>query len=301
MTRSIVCGIDETTGSRHAAAIAARLARDLDSRPILVHVAVGGGFLQRVPLARLGRRRRMRRTLKEVADEHSFPAGTDRQVKAGDPPTTLIAVARREGAELIVVGAGGEWSVSAALLGSVSSALMRDAPCPVILVPSDTVAPLDAEGMRSVVCGVAGEETDPALLRLAADLANRLGGELHAVHAYNPGAMEATGAPEAAPPAAEPRQTAAERLAHALEEAGVDAQASVLPLPATQALETVADEHRAGLIVVGSRGPSQLGSFHHGPVPTQLSTQGRTAVVVLPLGARLEAGSGYYELVAGTA
>jgi nucleotide-binding universal stress UspA family protein len=155
--------------------------------------------------------------------------------------------------------------------------------------------------MRSVVCGVAGEETDPALLRLAADLANRLGGQLHAVHTYNPGAMEATGAPEAAPPAAEPRQAAAERLAHALEEAGVDAQASVLPAPATQALETVADEQRAGLIVVGSMGPGKLGSFHHGSVPTQLSTQGRTAVVVLPLGARLEAGSGYYELVAGAA
>jgi nucleotide-binding universal stress UspA family protein len=161
------------------------------------------------------------------------------------------------------------------------------------------VAPLDAEGMRSVVCGVAGEETDPAILRLAADLANRLGGELYAVHAYSPGSIEATGGPGAAPPDAEPRQAAAERLALALEEAGVDAQASVLPLSPPQALATVADEQRAGLIVVGSRGPSQLGSFHHGPVPTQLATQGRTAVVVLPLGARLEAGSGYYELVAG--
>jgi nucleotide-binding universal stress UspA family protein len=266
-----------------------------------VHVAVGGGLLQRVPIARLGRRRRMRRTLKGVADEHSFPAGTDRQVKAGDPSTTLIAVARREGAELIVVGVGGEWTVSAALLGSVSSALMRDAPCPVIVVPSDTVAPLDAEGMRSVVCGVADEETDPALLRLAADLANRLGGELYAVHAYSPGSMEATGGPEADRPDGESRQAAAQRLALALEETSVEAQASVLPLPPAQALETVADEQRAGLIVVGSMGPSQLGSFHHGPVPTQLATQGHTAVVVLPLRARLEPGSGYYELVADAA
>ena len=54
MTRSIVCGIDETSGSRHAAAIAARLARDLDSRPILVHVAVGGGFLQLASAAGAG-------------------------------------------------------------------------------------------------------------------------------------------------------------------------------------------------------------------------------------------------------
>lgn len=300
MARRIVCGIDETTGGRNAASVAARLARDLDSHALLVHVTDGGGFLRRVPLTGLGRRRRARRALKAVAAEHRFPDDTDVQVKAGDPATTLMAVAEREDAELIVVAAGGEWTASAALLGSVSSTLMRDARCPAVVVPSDAVAPLDADSMRSVVCGVAGEETDPALLRLAGDLANRFGGELYAVHAYDPGAMHPVVAAEAAPLDGELRQAAEQRLGLALERAGVDAQASVVPAPAPEALETVAEQQRAGLIVVGSKARSTQGSFLLGPVPTKLAAEGRTAVLVLPLGARLEAGSGHYELVAGS-
>jgi nucleotide-binding universal stress UspA family protein len=302
MARCIVCGIDETTGSRHAAAVAARLARDLDSRALLVHVTDPGGFLHRLPPARVGRTHRTRRSLKAVADEHCFPDGTDICVKAGDAASTLMAVADRQDAELIVVAAGGQSTVSAALLGSVSSTLMRDARCPVVVVPSGTVAPLDAEGMSSVVCGVAGEETDAALLRLADDLAGRLGGELHAVHAFDSRAMlAAVPAPPGPALDAELRQAAQQRLVLALEQAGVDAQGGVLPLPAAQALERVAEQHSAGLIVVGSRGRSKVGSFVHGSVPTQLAAQGRTAVVVLPLGTRLEPGSGHYELVAGSA
>jgi nucleotide-binding universal stress UspA family protein len=302
MTRCIVCGIDETTGGRHAASIAGRLARDLDSRALLVHVADAGRFLHRLPPARIGRTRRTRRTLKAVADEHCFPERTDIRVKSGDPASTLTAIADREDAELIVVATGGQSTVSASLLGSVSSTLMRQAPCPVVVVPSDTVAPLDAQGMSSVVCGVAGEETDVVLLRLASDLANRLGGELYAVHAYDPAATPAAVPAVPGPPLdADLNESAERRLALALEQAGVDAQGSVLPLPAAAALEQVAEQHNAGLIVVGSKGRGKLGSVLHGSVPTHLASQGRTAVVVLPVGAGLEPGSGHYELVAGPA
>jgi nucleotide-binding universal stress UspA family protein len=179
---------------------------------------------------------------------------------------------------------------------------MREAPCPVVVVPSDTVAPFDAEGMRSVVCGIAGDETDSALLQLAGDLATRLGAELHAVHAYDPSATHAT-VPEAPIPPQEAglQESAEHRLALALQEAGVDAQASALPRPAAEALERVAEQRHAGLIVVGARQASKLGSPVLGSVPTQLAAQGRTAIVVLPLGARLERGSGHYETVAGSA
>jgi nucleotide-binding universal stress UspA family protein len=179
MTRCIICAVDETSGhagaSRHAASIAARLARDLDSRALLLHVAGAGNLLQRAAPWRIARARRTRRGLKAIADEHSFPDGTHIQVKAGHTATTLMDVAEREDAELIVIGAGGWSTVSPALLGSVTCALMREAPFPVVVVPSDTVAPFDAEGMRSVVCGIAGDETDSALLQLAGDLATRLG------------------------------------------------------------------------------------------------------------------------------
>ena len=282
MTGCIVCGLDETSDSRHAASIASRLARDLDSQAVLVHVMEGGAFLQRVPPARVGRTRRMRRSLKAVADEHCFPDGTHIRVKAGHAASTLIAVAEREDAELVVVAAGGRSAVSTGLLGSVSSTLMREAPCPVVVVPNETIAPLDAEGMRSVVCGVADDDTDPATLRLADDLANRLGGQLHAVHAHGE---------------AELRQSAEARLARALEETGVEAHGVVVPAPPADALQRVGEQHKASLIVVGFGGRSRVASNVLGSVPTKLATEGRTAVVVLPLGTRLEPGSGHYELL----
>jgi nucleotide-binding universal stress UspA family protein len=297
MTRCIACGIDETTGSRHAASIAARLARNLDSRAILVHATDPGGFLDRMPSARIGRRRRIRRFVKAVADEHCFPDGTEIRVNTGDPVSTLITVAGREGAELIVVAAGGQSTVSAALLGIVSSTLMREAPCPAVIVPSDAVAPLDAAGMRTVVCGVAGDDTDRAVLRLADDLATRLGGELYAAHGYDPRAPHAAVPAAPGPPLdADLRASAEHRLALALEQAGVDAQGTVLPVSAAEALERIAEQHNAGLIVVGSRGRSKLGSDSPGSVRTRLAAHGRTAVVVLPLGTSLDPGSGHYEL-----
>jgi nucleotide-binding universal stress UspA family protein len=298
MARRIVCGIDQAAGSRHAASIAARLARDLDSRTLLLQVIEAGGLLGRL---RLARTRRIRRSLKAVADEHCFPEGTDIAAETGDPASTLMDVADREDAELVVVAAGGQSTVSAAPLGSVSTTLMRDARCPVVVVPPGAVAPVDAEGMSSVVCGVGGEETDARLLRLAHDLANRLGGELHAVHAYAPRPVHAATreAPDRVRETAL-RESAEQRLARALEEAGVDAEGSVLPLPAAEALERVAERHTAGLIVVGSRGRGKVGSFAPGSVPTRLA-QGRTAVAVLPLGARLDPGSGHYELLAAPA
>jgi nucleotide-binding universal stress UspA family protein len=293
MTRCIICAVDDLSGSRHAgagrhtASIAARLARDLDSRALLLHVARASNLLQRAAPWRIARARRTRRGLKAIAEEHCFPDGTHIQVKPGHAASTLVAVAEREDAELLVIGAGGWSTVSPALLGSVTCALMREAPCPVVVVPSDTVAPFDAEGMRSVVCGIAGDETDSALLQLAGDLATRLGAELYAVHAYDPdGGLH---------------DSAEHRLALALHEAGVDAEASTLPGRAAEALERVAEQRHAGLIVVGARQAGKLGTTLLGSVPTQLAAHGRTAVVVLPLGARLERGSGHYEAAASSA
>jgi len=295
MSRSIVCGLDETAGSRHAASIASRLARDLDSRALLVHVRETRGRLQRFPLTGIAGTRRARRSLKAVAEEHCFPDGTEVHVRSGHPASTLAAVAESKDAELIVVAAGGRSSASAGLLGSVATTLMRDAPCPVVAVPSEAVAPLDAEGMRSVVCGVAADDTAPATLRLADDLASRLGGQLYAVHAYALATTHTAGFD------VDLRQAAEDRLGALLDAVGCEAHRIVLPLPPPQALGEVAEQHNAVLIVVGFGGQSDVPSIVLGSVPTRLAAAGRTAIVVLPLGARLEPGSGHYELVAGAA
>ena len=291
MSGCILCGIHDSAGDRGAAAVASRLARDLHSHAVILHVNAGARAVPhglRPP--RVGRDRKLRRQLRTVAEEQCFPEGTDLRVEAGDPVTRLIAVAEAEDAELIVVAARGPRG-GAVLIPWVASALLTGAPCPVVLVPQTATAPLDSASMRDVICGIEadGSERDRAVLRLASDLAGRLGGELHAVHGYDPAA-----APASAPG---PQH----KLNDALGESGVDAHGRVVPLAPAEALERIAVEQRAGLIVVGAQGAGTADAALHGPVPIQLATAGSTAVLVLPHEAALEAGSGHYELAAGTA
>lgn len=295
MSATIVCGIDGSSDAQRAASVAARLARDLGSGAVLVHVEDA----QRRPVGltwpKPGRARRRRKVLKATAEECCFPSDTELRLKRGDPATELMAVAEKQDAELVVVSARGRGMAEPALLGGTASALMRSCPCPVVVVPTRSIPPLDTEGMRSVVCGVEGRETDVRALRLAADLATRLGGELHAVHGYETG-----GAPTPVEPAGSPedeRHAAAHRtLTFAVVQAGVEARRHVLPLPIHEALERVASQERAGLTVVG---PPDFG----GPAPLaiRLAAEGSTALVALPAEAELETGSGHYELTASPA
>ena len=173
------------------------------------------------------------------------------------------------------------------------------APCPVVVVPPAAILPLEQGGIRAVVCGVAGDEADRDVLRLAADLASRLDASLHAVHAAPSRAqLAAVGKGIELPPDDEVRRRSERELAGAVDEAGVVASKSVLPLPAADALQRVADRERAGLVVVGSRARRQLGSTQQGSVASQLAGTGSTALVALPPGARLEPGSRHYEAIA---
>src|SRR5215470_8037541 len=63
------------------------------------------------------------------------------RVVTGDPREKIIDVAAEWDADLIVVGARGLGAVATALLGSVSLAIARHAPCPVLIV-RPTVRPL---------------------------------------------------------------------------------------------------------------------------------------------------------------
>src|SRR5919106_32150 len=134
----IVCGVNGSSGSRRAAPVAARLARDLNSRALIVHIADAGGLRDRLRLPRVGRSRQRRKMLRSIAEESCFPDGTEVYVHAGEPAEELTMVAERRDAEFIVVGASGLERGSGPFLGRASGALVRSAPCPVVVVPSAT-------------------------------------------------------------------------------------------------------------------------------------------------------------------
>jgi nucleotide-binding universal stress UspA family protein len=291
----IVCGIDHSSGGDRAAATGAQLARDLGSDVVLVHVLPAARQGGRGGAIAIGAADELR-WLRQLSREYGLAPSTRVAVYGGDPADALIDAAEAEDAECIVVGSRGLHELGDAVLGSVSCALMRTAPCPVVVAPPSLAVPLVPMSLRPVVCGVEGSDRDQSTLRLGADLALRLGAALHAVHAFHPRPM-APGPAAVTPPTLPVLSEAAEAtLEHAVTEAGVEARRCVISAPAAEGLVRVADEIGAGLIVVGSRGRGRLGSAIHGSVAIRVAAEARVPVVVLPADALLEGGSGHYEV-----
>ena len=121
----IVCGVDGSAHARRAAVAAARFAARLDTRLTLVaadDVARAGPW-EAVLADAAG-------AVAAAADVEVAVAGV-----TGDAAHQLACIAAERGADLVAVGARGRGPWRAAILGSVSSCLMRLAPCPVLVVP----------------------------------------------------------------------------------------------------------------------------------------------------------------------
>jgi nucleotide-binding universal stress UspA family protein len=144
----IVCGIDDSDGALRAARVAADLARRLDAHLVVATVVSpvlhvppegrtpGSGEDRDTLLA--DRRERAGAVLARTAREAGIADEAELRVLAGDAARGLIAEARAdEGPALIVVGSRGQGAMRAAILGSVSAQLVRESPCPVVVVPSE--------------------------------------------------------------------------------------------------------------------------------------------------------------------
>ena len=64
-------------------------------------------------------------------------------VRVGSPGPELCRLATELGADVVVVGSRGRGAIKRALLGSVSSHVVHNAPCPVMVIRADV---LDGEG-----------------------------------------------------------------------------------------------------------------------------------------------------------
>lgn len=294
MNNPIVCGVDGSAGSSRAAAFAALMGEQLGREATLVHVDS-----EPPGIASISRARNLR-DLRRMAGALGFPSHTRVHVTGGEPAEEIVGIAGQLDAELVVLGSRGRHELGAAVLGSVSTAVMRNAPCPVVVVPPDASLPTGLT-QPSIVCGVEGSDRDPDVLRLADDLRSRLGGALHAVHARDPSPVAPGPAGIAPPLMPELDEAAHARLAASLRESGVEAHAAVVSLPAALALQRVAAEKDATLIVIGCRGRGKVASVLLGSVAVQLAADASCPVVVLPPTAELAPGSGNYEIRAGAA
>ena len=140
MSDWLICGVDDSRGAREAARRANAIADRLGSGLLLVHVArvpiVPGA--SSVPHARQDLRdcavADAHRLLARVAADAECP-DAEQRVELGEPAQALIRVADERDALMLVIGSRGHGTLRAALLGSVSLRLCRQAPCPVLVIP----------------------------------------------------------------------------------------------------------------------------------------------------------------------
>ncbi|MCV7279962.1 universal stress protein [Mycolicibacterium flavescens] len=101
-----------------------------------------------------------------------------------DAPVVESLVDRSATADMIVVGRRGLGRVGRRLLGSVSSALVRQARCPVAVIHDEDPL-MDRPATAPVVVGVDGSAVSEAATGIAFDEADRRGVDLVAVHAWS--------------------------------------------------------------------------------------------------------------------
>jgi nucleotide-binding universal stress UspA family protein len=99
-----------------------------DPDPLSVRVAVPGDF-------QAGRQR-----LEALKQKFGAADVLALQVQ-GSSPDEILKLAREHAATLIVMGSHGHGALYQLFVGSVTAAILKDAPCPVLIVPGDGTLP----------------------------------------------------------------------------------------------------------------------------------------------------------------
>ncbi len=116
----------------------------------------------------------MLRTAEKTAREAvTHPDELDIDTVVADPPPIPVLIDRSKDALTMVVGTHGYGAVGRALLGSVSSALVRHAHCPVAVIPEADGADVAERVGRPVVVGVDGSAEGALAIDIAFDEASR--------------------------------------------------------------------------------------------------------------------------------
>lgn len=138
--RRILCAVDFSAGSRHAAEVALDLARASGATVTLFHAfdlpstPEEAAHVESVALARLNQE--SERSLRELREDLDHADGPTISVAhgIGDAAGTIARHARDHGFDLIVAGTHGRTGLQRVLLGSVAEKVARHAPCPVLVV-----------------------------------------------------------------------------------------------------------------------------------------------------------------------
>ena len=187
MRRSIIAAIDHSPEAIEAARVAASLARRLDRRLVLAHVAHDPpAFPYGDELLRERQRREATGNATDLLDAVARRLGEESARKRvalsgfvhGRLEDRLRTLSREEDADLLAVGCSTRGPLTRALVGSVSASIASSAACPVVAVPqgaSERLADSPAGSPAPVICGVDGSPGAERARVVANGIADQLG------------------------------------------------------------------------------------------------------------------------------
>jgi nucleotide-binding universal stress UspA family protein len=191
-----------------------------------------------------------------LAPTHAAGVSAEASVVDGQPAAAILDHARRNPADLVVMGTHGRGGVGRLVLGSVAETVLRHAPCPVLTVRSAERWLSARAPFRRILCPVDFSPASDAALAHALSLAAQLDADITLLHVVEPphrGLVED----------AEQAIRAGERLRRAMPADARDwcRPREVLAV-AGRVSEAILDEARkshADLIVMGVQGRRALG------------------------------------------
>ena len=187
--KQIICPVDLSDSSVRAFAHAAAIAQWYDAQLTVLHVVptfepiqmrgdLGDAVRVITPMPREQVLEEMSRTLNlAAASARATPIA-----EAGDPQSTIIDQAISKKADLIVMGTHGRRGFKRLLLGSVTEAVLREAPCPVLTVPQAPASVSEAVTFKRILCPIDFSPSALQALGFALDLARQADGRVTLLH-----------------------------------------------------------------------------------------------------------------------
>jgi nucleotide-binding universal stress UspA family protein len=294
--RSIVCAVDFSEASRHALRWAEVFAQRSRSRLTVVNAVD--------PLLAEAARRRFNQDLVHAETEPalrkfiavtgtgetapSADAGVD--VREGDPSDVILEAARKQGADLIVLGTRGLGGIRKWLLGSTTERVLRRTHTAVLAVPypegDSVVAHADPAQLEwgPILAATDFSETSTRAVQWAADLAQEVSRPLLLLNVVEPIAV----APEwhvYIEEAEEPRvATAREKLQASAQRfsATVATELIVSRGRAADVIASTAEERGASVIAMGLHGDGGPLGVRPGSIAYRVLSLATTPVLVVP-------------------
>lgn len=282
----IVVGIDESPAARRAVQWAARDA-ELRNIPLTLVHALSPEVSTRLKMplpAGLARwqqdhgRRLVDEALKVVdeAAQGGGPTGVHTEILGSAAVPTLIDLSKD--ADMVVTGCLGSGRWPGRLLGSVSSAVLRYAHCPVTIVHDDDPS-VAQPSQAPVLVGIDGSSASELATAIAFDEASRRQVGLVALHAWSD--IDVSEWPGIDWPATQSmaEQVLAERLA-GWQEQYPDVQVTRIAVQDQPARQLVEQSKDAQLVVVGSRGRGGFAGMLVGSVGETVAQMAQVPVIV---------------------